>query len=139
MKISVELLIAILSLITSITVGVLTALANIRISKINNTESIKKFNKEITGFELQFKDERWLAKILEDGTFDLYSYKSKQRIIKWWTEYCKYNIVVSLKSKFPPEYNILLLGSPGPSDHEWCGSAGKDDGGKPDDDNDLDW
>ena len=134
MKISVELLIAILSLITSITVGVLTALVNIRISKINNTESIKKYNKEITAFELQFKDERWLKKILEDGTFDLYSVKSKQRIVKWWTEYIKYHPVIELKSQFPPGYDIMLLSSPGPN-NGWVGSSGLAD----DDENTLDW
>lgn len=131
------LIISIVSLIVSALVGIFTVLANIRISKINNTEALKKYNKEITGFELQFKDERWLAKILEDGTFDLYSYKSKQRIIKWWNEYRKYHPNVILKSQFPPEFNILLLGSPGPSDHGWTGSTGKDDSDKPDDG--LDW
>lgn len=139
------LIISIVSLIVSAAVGAFTIFANIRISKINNIEALKKNNREITGFELQFKDERWLEKILEDGTFDLYSYKSKQRIIKWWTEYTKYHPAVILKSQFPPEFNILLLGSPGPADHGWFGSTGKDDSdpkdnnNKPDDNNGLDW
>lgn len=136
MKISIELLIAILSLLTSVIVGVLTALVNIRISKINNTESIKKYNKEITAFELQFKDERWLKKILDSGEFNLYSVKSKQRIVKWWTEYIKYHQVIELKSQFPQGYDIMQLSSPGPN-NSWVGSSGLVDNDE--DNQDLNW
>jgi len=51
---SAELVISIVSLCASIAIGVLTVLANIRISKISHLEAVKKYEKNITNFELQF-------------------------------------------------------------------------------------
>lgn len=46
------------SFINVIITGVFGVLTSIKVSKIENIESHKKFDRNITNFELQFKDER---------------------------------------------------------------------------------
>jgi uncharacterized membrane protein YciS (DUF1049 family) len=46
-----------ISIVGTIIVGIFTIKANVKISKINNLEAVHKFEKNITKFELQFKDE----------------------------------------------------------------------------------
>jgi len=80
---SPELIISLISIGLNFIVGGLTIIANIRISKISHLEAIKKYDKNITNFELQFKDEHWLHNLIETGDFDLYNIKSKKRICAW--------------------------------------------------------
>jgi uncharacterized membrane protein YciS (DUF1049 family) len=46
-----------ISITGTIVIGIFTVRANIKISRINNLEADHKFEKNITKFELQFKDE----------------------------------------------------------------------------------
>lgn len=85
-----------ISIVGTIIIGIFTVRANIKISKINNLEAVHKFEKNITKFELQFKDELWLAEVLENGEFDNYNKKSQKLILKWWLKYKKENLVILL-------------------------------------------
>jgi len=85
-----------ISIVGTIIIGIFTVKANIKISKINNLEAVHKFEKNITKFELQFKDELWLAEILDNGEFDTYNKKSQKLILKWWLNYKKENPVILL-------------------------------------------
>lgn len=120
---SPELIISLISIGLNFIVGGLTILANIRISRISHLESIKKYDKNITNFELQFKDEHWLHNLIETGDFDFYNIKSKKRICAWWLKYSKKNPPVLLIANV--DYNELKR--PGP---EWIGSSGVNVGGR---------
>ena len=115
---NIELIISFISLGATFIVGILTLFANIKISKIENLESKRKYDKEITYFELQFKDEQWLYDILKNGEFDLYSIKSKKKIFNWWTEYQKDHPPVLLIPQVAYERMVSQRGS------GWCGSTG---------------
>ena len=91
-----ELIISIISLVTSFIAGIFTAIITFKVGKFEHLEKIKTYEKNITNFELQFKDERWLAEIMENGEFDHYNLKSKKRIFCWWEEYKKDHIPVLL-------------------------------------------
>jgi hypothetical protein len=52
-----ELIISLISLCLSTACSILTILVNIKISKVNNIEARHKYEKQITYFELQYKDE----------------------------------------------------------------------------------
>ena len=92
---STELIISIISLLATSIIGAFTIIANIKISKISNLKDVHEYQKEITNFELQFKDERWIAAILENGEFNKYSKRSKKKIFKWWNKYKKkYNTIL---------------------------------------------
>ena len=113
---SAELIISIISLSISFIIGILTAIANIRISKINNAEAYHKYNKQITLFELQFKDEKWLYNILMNDEFSKYTRESQTKIVKWYKKYLEKNTPILLHSCF--DQTILKLGCPGPSGEE---------------------
>lgn len=106
---NIELIISIISLLATSIIGAFTIIANIKISKISNLKDVHEYQKEITYFELQFKDERWLAEILENGEFKKYSKRSKKKIYKWWKDYKK-------------KYNAILLNPVIPYEH--LGSKG---------------
>ena len=104
-----------ISIVGTIIIGIFTVKANIKISKINNLEAVHKFEKNITKFELQFKDELWLAEILENGEFNNYNKKSQKLILKWWLKYKKENPVILLnKPTVEYEDKELLMLSAGP-------------------------
>lgn len=107
---SPELIISLISIGLNFLIGGLTIMANIRISKISHLESIKKYDKNITNFELQFKDEHWLHNLIETGDFDLYNIKSKKRICAWWIKYSRKNPPVLLI----PHIDYNELKAPGP-------------------------
>lgn len=77
---TVTLIAAIIAAVVSIATGVFGIITSIKVSKLENLEARKKYEKNITNFELQYKDELWLAGILENGDFDHYNEKSKKRI-----------------------------------------------------------
>lgn len=90
MEWTIELILTAVSLGITLLVGVLTIILNVRISKINNTKDIHTYEKHITPFELQFRDEEWLYNlIVVRDEFDHYDRSSQQRIIKWFEEYVK--------------------------------------------------
>lgn len=113
-----ELIISIISLASTFVLGVFTAFMTFKVKTIEHIESLKKYEKNITNFELQFKDEQWLYNLFESGEFDHYNMKSKKRIFKWWHEYMKSHTPVLLHSQV--DYNKLCMGPDG-----WCGSDGK--------------
>ena len=119
---STELIISIISLIVSANVGIFTILANIRISQINNTEKLQNFRREITGFELQFKDDTWLSDLIESDHFRLYSPRAQRRIIKWWDIYKKQHPEVIIKSVLK-DVDLKSLGRPNPL--YYLGSLGR--------------
>ncbi len=96
-----ELILAIASLIFSTISSILTIVINYKLGKINNLESIHKYNKPITKFELSFKDEAWLVGIMQSGEFSNYDEESKQLIHQWWLEYCKEHAPKKAKSTLP--------------------------------------
>lgn len=122
MSMSTELIISIISLIVSANVGIFTILANIRISQINNTEKLQNFRREITGFELQFKDDTWLSDLIEFDRFRLYSPRAQRRIIKWWDIYKKQHPEVIIKSVLK-DVDLKSLGRPNPL--YYLGSLGR--------------
>lgn len=102
------------SIVGTIVIGMITAKTNVKVSKINNLEAVHKFEKKITKFELQFRDELWLAEILENGEFGRYDAKSQKRILKWWLRYQDEHPVLLLNPIV--EYKrreLLALSKPG--------------------------
>ena len=77
---STELIISIVSLLATSIIGAFTVIANIKISKISNLKDIHEYQKEITFFELQFKDEQWLYSTLRSGDFKCYSKRSTKSV-----------------------------------------------------------
>jgi hypothetical protein len=96
-----ELILSIASLVFSTIGSILTIIINIKISKINNLEALHKYNKKISRFELSFKDEAWLVKIMQSGEFSNYDEESKQLIHQWWLEYSKEHEPKKAKSTLP--------------------------------------
>lgn len=85
-----EIILNIISLAITLTVGVFTLVINHRISKINNTKDLHTYQKHITQFELQFRDEDWLYDlIINKDEFDHYDPSSKKRIANWFAKYAK--------------------------------------------------
>ena len=105
---SVELIISIVSLAASIVIGIFTIVANIRVSKINNTKDLHEYERNITYFELSYKDEKWLHELLEKDEFRLYNSKSQKRIYKWWDKYQKKHIAVLLKPEVEFKRNEII-------------------------------
>jgi hypothetical protein len=78
-----ELIISLISLVLSTTCSILTILVNIKISKINSIEARHKYEKQITYFELQYKDEIWFYTLLNNDGFRDYDLKSRKKIFRW--------------------------------------------------------
>jgi len=90
MELNWELILTAVSLAITLGIGVFTLIINHKISKINNIKDIHTYQKHITPFELQFRDEDWLYDlIVVRDEFDHYDKSSQQRIIKWFEEYVK--------------------------------------------------
>lgn len=102
---SPEFWLSIASLILTTAVGILTIIANIRITKISHLKDLHEYRREISYFELVNKDEKWLKEILDSGEFSKYSKNAQLKIIAWWRAY---------KKKHPP---ILVV--PGLDDDEY--------------------
>ena len=96
------------SVVGTIVIGMITAKTNVKVSKINNLEAVHKFEKKITKFELQFRDELWLAEILENGEFGRYDAKSQKRILKWWLRYQEEHPVLLLNPIVEYKHRELL-------------------------------
>ena len=93
-----ELILSAISLAITLFVGVFTLIINHRISKINNVKDIHTYQKHITQFELQFRDEKWLYDlIIVRDEFDHYDESSKKRIVKWFAEYASTHELKLLK------------------------------------------
>ena len=85
-----EIILSAVSLAITLLVGILTLIINHRISKINNTKDLHTYQKHITQFELQFRDENWLYDlIVVRDEFDHYDPSSKKRIANWFAKYAK--------------------------------------------------
>ena len=84
-----ELILSIVSLGLSTATSILTVLINAKIGKLENLEAEHKYKKHITKFELSFKDEEWLFKLMITDEFHNYDKKSRRLIHKWWLEYSK--------------------------------------------------
>lgn len=84
-----ELIISIVSLVVSAATGVLATLVGIKLAHINNLDKVHKYEKDITNFELQFKDEQWFNNLIKTDEINNYSLKSKKKIANWWIEYQK--------------------------------------------------
>lgn len=93
------------SLVNAILTSIFGLITSLKVSRIENIESHKKFDKNITNFELQFKNERWLADILEKDEFGYFNEKSQKRIYNWWVEYTKLHPPVILKIEVA--YDVL--------------------------------
>ena len=116
---TVTLIAAIIAAVVSIATGVFGIITSIKVSKLENLEARKKYEKNITNFELQYKDELWLAGILENGDFDHYNEKSKKRIFNWWTEYTKTHPPIILQ----PEVDYETLRTTSARRIKWSGNA----------------
>lgn len=88
-----ELIVAIISAVLTTIVGILTIMANVKMNKLKNLEMIHKYNKNITNFELQFKDEKWFRNLMKNDEFRTYNIESQVRIEAWWEEYQKTNVI----------------------------------------------
>lgn len=84
-----ELIVTIITATLTFIVGILTIITNVQMNKLKNLETTRKYNKNITNYELQFKDEKWFREIMESGEFSNYNEKSQTRIYYWWQEYEK--------------------------------------------------
>jgi len=104
-----ELIISIISLAATFTVGVLTLIVNHKVSKINNIKDYKEYEKNITYFELRYKDEKWLYELLQKDEFRLYNSRSQKRIYKWWEKYQNKHIAVLLKPEVEFKRREILL------------------------------
>jgi hypothetical protein len=78
-----ELIISIVSLVVSAATGVLATLVGIKLAHINNLDKVHKYEKDITNFELQFKDEQWFNNLIKTDEINNYSLKSKKKIANW--------------------------------------------------------
>ena len=96
-----ELIISLISLGLSTACSILTILVNIKISKVNNIEARHKYEKQITYFELQYKDESWFYTLLNNDGFRDYDLKSRKKIFRWWKKYSKKYPPKLLDSKLP--------------------------------------
>lgn len=106
-----------ISVIGTIVVGIFVAKTNVKISKISNIKDYKDYEKNITYFELRYKDEKWLYNLLEKDEFRLYNQKSQKRIFKWWEKYKEKNIPILLQEQIDfKKHDILLSMCLGPKD-----------------------
>lgn len=80
---TLELIISIVSLVVSAATGVLATLVGIKLAHINNLDKVHKYEKDITNFELQFKDEQWFNNLIKTDEINNYSLKSKKKIANW--------------------------------------------------------
>ena len=112
-----ELIISIISLVATFIVGVLTLIVNHKVSKISNIKDYKDYEKNITYFELRYKDEKWLYNLLEKDEFRLYNSRSQKRIYKWWEKYQNKHLAVLLKPEVDFKRSEILLSMKlGPND-----------------------
>ena len=95
-----ELILVIASLCLSTFVSILTVILNAKVGRLEHLEAEHKYKKHITKFELSFKDEEWLFKLMLSDEFHNYDLKSRRLIHKWWMEYSK---------TFPPKKLDVLL------------------------------
>ncbi len=90
---SAELIISIISICGTVGLGIFTAIftgiTNTKISRLNNLQNMHEYEKNITYFELSYKDEMWLKEIFDKDEFHKYNLKSQRRILKWWDKYQK--------------------------------------------------
>lgn len=105
-----ELIVAIISAVLTTIVGILTIMANVKMNKLKNLEMIHKYNKNITNFELQFKDEEWFRNLMKNDEFRTYNIESQVRIEAWWEEYQKTNVI----QETVPTVEIKTLRKPRP-------------------------
>jgi len=106
-----------ISIVGTIIIGIFTVKANVKISKISNIKDYKDYEKNITYFELRYKDERWLYNLLEKDEFRLYNQKSQKRIFKWWEKYREKNIPILLQEQIDfKRQEILKSMKLGPKD-----------------------
>jgi hypothetical protein len=98
-----------ISVIGTIVVGIFVAITNIKISKISNIKDYKEYEKNITYFELRYKDEKWLYELLQKDEFRLYSSRSQKRIYKWWEKYQNKHLAVLLKPEVDFKRSEILL------------------------------
>jgi len=97
-----------ISVIGTIVVGIFVAKTNVKISKISNIKDYKNYEKNITYFELRYKNEQWLYDLLEKDEFRLYNQKSQKRIFKWWEKYKEKNIPILLQEQINFKRNEIL-------------------------------
>ena len=76
-----ELIISLVSLVLSTACSMMTVFVTLKVGKLNNLEAIHKYQKEITPFELTFKDKKWFLDLMESGEFSKYSQASQQIMI----------------------------------------------------------
>ena len=93
---SAETILSIAALVVSAVSIVLSAVTNIRTSKINNIKDYKDYEKNITYFELRYKDEQWLYNLIQNDELRLYNRASQKRIFKWWEKYREKHLPVLL-------------------------------------------
>lgn len=93
---SVETILSIAALVVSAASIVLSTVTNIKTSKINNIKDYKDYEKNITYFELRYKDEQWLYNLMQNDELRLYNKASQKRIFKWWEKYRKKHLPVLL-------------------------------------------
>jgi hypothetical protein len=101
-----ELIISLISLALSTVCSILTIIVNLKVSKLNNLEALHKYEKQITKFELSFKDEAWLVDVVQSGEFNNYDEESKKLIHQWWLEYKKEHEPKKAKSTLPKSKNF---------------------------------
>jgi len=98
---------AIGALVVSIASAVFTFISAIRVAKISHVKDLHEYEKKITYFELQFKDEMWLYDLFKNDEFHKYNYKSQKRILKWWKKYQETHPTILLDKEV--EFNKHLI------------------------------
>ena len=78
-----ELILSILTLVTSVSCSIATIVVTFKIGKLNNLEAIHKYQKKITPFELTFKDKKWFLNLMKNDEFRDFD-ENSQTIIKAW-------------------------------------------------------
>lgn len=96
-----ELIISLVSLITSFICSVATIIMTFKVAQVNNTEALHKYEKKITKFELSFRDEAWFYGIIYSGEFSNYTDESQKLIFEWWKEYKKTHKPKKVKQPLP--------------------------------------
>ena len=84
-----ELILSILTLVTSVSCSIATIVVTFKIGKLNNLEARHKYDKEITPFELEHKDKQWVLDLVKNEEFGNYSQASQQIIIAWYNKLVK--------------------------------------------------
>lgn len=79
-----ELILSILTLVTSVSCSIATIVVTFKIGKLNNLEAIHKYQKKITPFELTFKDKKWFLNLMKNDEFRDFDENSQTIIKAWW-------------------------------------------------------